>query len=92
MRTATRSQTTTGRRRSPVSIRVTTRRTFLVLAAPTGDGDAIALSVPELGDTSTVALDETEGEVLVRQAISLALGDADPQSFDIEVRADQPGL
>ena len=71
---------------------MTTHRTYIVLATPTEDGEAIALSVPELANTSTVALDTTEGEVLVREAIALAIDEPDRHSFEVEIRAAEPGL
>ena len=68
------------------------RRSYLVVARPEPDGHAIRLEVPELADTSTVALDLTEGEVLVRQAIAIATNTDDTNSFDLDVVEDGPGL
>ena len=67
------------------------RHRYVVVASPEPDGHAIRLDVPELGETSTVALDLIEGEVLVRQAIALATGTADTGSFDVDVVEADPG-
>jgi len=61
------------------------------LATPEDDGQTIRLEVPELADTSTVALDLVEGEVLVRQAIALATESDDPNSFDVDLIEATPG-
>jgi hypothetical protein len=71
---------------------VEARSTYLVVAAPEPDGHAVRLQVPELADTSTVALDLLEGEVLIRQAIALAIDTEDTASFDVDIVEATPGL
>ena len=68
------------------------RHTYLVLAQPSWDGHALDLSVPELGETHTTALDLLEGEVLIRQAIALAIDTNDTASFEVDIRESEPGL
>ena len=68
------------------------RQTYRVVATPEPDGRSIRFDVPELTDTSTVALDAVEGEVLVRQAIAIAIDTEDTQSFDVEIVDAHPGL
>lgn len=68
------------------------RRSYLVVATPEPDGRSIRLQVPELADTSTVALDLLEGEVLVRQAIAIATDTDDTNGFDVEMVEATPGL
>jgi len=67
------------------------RHSYRVLATPEDDGQTIRLEVPELADTSTVALDLVEAEVLVRQAIALATESDDPNSFDVDLIEATPG-
>jgi hypothetical protein len=67
------------------------RHSCRVVARPENDGQTIRLEVPELADTSTVALDLVEGEVLVRQAIALATESDDPNSFDVDLIEATPG-
>ena len=69
-----------------------THPTYLVVAAPEPDGRAVRLEVPELADTWTVALDLLEGEVLIRQAIALAIDAEDTTSFDVEIVESAAGL
>ena len=68
------------------------RRTYRVVATPDPDGRSIRFDVAELADTSTVALDVVEGEVLVRQAIAIAIDTDDTHSFDVEIVDAEPGL
>ena len=68
------------------------RRSYRVVACPEPDGRSIRFEVPELADTSTVALDVLEGEVLVRQAIAIATNSDDTASFDVEMVDAAPGL
>jgi hypothetical protein len=67
------------------------RPTYTVLVTPANDGHAFELTVPSLGNTETVALDLLEGEVLIRQAIALALDTDDTDSFDVDLQEPQPG-
>jgi hypothetical protein len=59
---------------------------------PEPDGHALRLDAPEPGDTSAVALDLLEGEVPIRQAIAIAIDEADTGSFDVEIVQATPGL
>ena len=65
--------------------------TYTVVATPEPDGQTIHFEVPDLADTSTVALDLLEGEVLIRQAIAIQLG-TDIAAFDLEFIEATPGL
>jgi hypothetical protein len=67
------------------------RHCYRVVATPEDGGHTIRLVVPELADTSTVALDLVEGEVLVRQAIAMATDADDPNSFDVDLVEATPG-
>lgn len=68
------------------------RTSYLVIVETEPDGEVLHLRVPQLGDVSTTALDLLEGEVLIRQAISIAINDTDSAAFDIDMVEEAAGL
>ena len=68
------------------------RTSYLVIVETEPDGKVLHLRVPQLGDVSTTALDLLEGEVLIRQAISIATNLTDSAAFDIDMVEEAAGL